>query len=146
MGNDLTRITLTIQIKRSDAMMQYFNLKKWIDQGLTLVIVSGHTSYLKEVDLYRGSLTKRFAHFASLDGIKYFGLGIEMVHHLDGLGIDISGKVLELQGYQKMESSSVWAYYTGKYLSYEAASYLEEFGEWSARLYRPNGRHEHENQ
>ena len=61
--NDLARLTLTIQIKRSDAMMQYINLKKYIDLGLTLVIVGGHASYLEGKELYGGSITKRFAKF-----------------------------------------------------------------------------------
>ena len=123
--SDLSRISLTVQIKRDDAIDQYLNLRKWIDLGLSLVIVAGHTSYLKGKATFQGNLLNRFVTFSTFEGIKYFGISATLCKKITSYGIDLSNKVLELQGYQKLRSSAVWIYYTGLNVSIEAQEYLK---------------------
>ena len=109
--HDLSRIMITVQIKRDDAIQQIQNLT---ELGVKIILVMGNDAYLKAHEIKR-NVINRFIELMGLNGVSMLGIGTKLKSLIERVSGDIihNSKIFELQGYQSLDASNLWVYYAG---------------------------------
>jgi len=122
--SDLNRLTITLQVRRADALSQLKNLDAYYENELRVLLVAGHMSYLNQDNVEILSTIEGFSRIGNHRLIKMIGCGAKLYHRLVAEEIITNTRQLELQGYQNGRNTALWVYYGGKTLSREAEQYL----------------------
>lgn len=128
--NQISDLIITVQVKREDSYDQLVQLEKL---GVSVVLVSGHPSYLTDKERSRKSIGLFVNYLNRFDNICLLGITKRIKQKIEKiLGKTISSdQVLELYGHQKINESNIWAYFSGNELSMDALSYLKRRGEFN---------------
>ncbi len=122
-----SRLLVTVQMKRADAMDQLKNLD---ELGLRTVITRGNNAYLNKVPLVKNAYVAISHALAQFEGIEMVAGTVELASRI-GLTSRLQMQpefLLELQGYQTLENSSLWIYFNNGFFSEEAFQYLRRRG------------------
>ncbi len=117
------RLLVSVQMKRADSIEQ---LQALDDSGLKSVLVRGNSVYLNGVRTVKNAyhaFSHALAQFETIEMIGGSTILAEKIGLQDILS-DTPQFLLELQGYQQLQNSSLWIYYNHGYFSKEAKAYL----------------------
>ncbi len=123
LGNDLSRLLITVQAKRDDAKEQLHNLHRL---EIPVVLVPGNNKYLSHSERKKDIIPLLSKYLIKFNNIRLLGIHAKLRGSLEKeLGVRLNNsKVFELHGYQSISNSSIWIYFVGSRLSDAAKSYL----------------------
>jgi hypothetical protein len=121
---DLSRLYITVQVKRFDAQLQ---LQTLAQLQANVILVPGNQHYLSGQEKRRKASTILTKFLQKYQNISMLGINKTLrdkVHKIISLS-DNKKEIIELMGFQTIENSYLWAYFMSKEKSDEANAYLQ---------------------